>query len=109
MAVDNRVTTGLNAFSATMTKLTDATSVTTASAVSFNPTPSRASQTVSHVAIYATNSANFTIGGISLHNSASTGVNTTSTTLVAGIDAQTLGKTTDFQLTITMKIAYSSV
>jgi hypothetical protein len=109
MAVDNRATTGSNAFSATMTKLNDATSVTTATAVSFNPTPSRSAQTVTHVGVYATNSANITIGGISLHNSVSTGVNTTSTTLVCGVDAQQLAKTSDFQLTITMRIAYSSV
>jgi hypothetical protein len=108
MAVDN-ATASTSAFAATMSKLNDAAAATTFAATSFSPTPSRASQTISHVAVFATSQANFTIGRLSLHNVANGSVSISSTTLVSGVDQQSITKTTDFTLTPTLRITYTSV
>lgn len=72
---------------------------------SFDATPTRCAQTVSAVATFSTSEGNFTITTITLHNDgagAFTGV-------YGGIDNQSITKTTDFTLTITMNITYTSV
>jgi len=46
---------------------------------------------------------------VSLHNDTAANVTGSSTTLVAGIDGQSLTKTSDFTLAITVKITYTSV
>jgi hypothetical protein len=108
MAVDN-ATASTSAFAATHSKLNDAAAATTLAATSFSPTPSRATQTVSHIAVFTTAQANFQIGRLSLHNVANGSVSISSTTLVSGVDQQSITKTTDFTLTPTLRITYTSV
>lgn len=72
---------------------------------SFSAT-TRAAQTVSHVSLYGTGVANFTIGRVSLHNSATP--TASSASLMGGIDQQSLAKTTDFSLQIQVDITYTS-
>lgn len=67
----------------------------------------RSSQTVSHVATIPTGSGNFTIKRIALHDDTATNVTTSSTTLVGGVDGQTLAKTSSFSLAITLSILYT--
>lgn len=64
----------------------------------------RTGQTVTVVGVWGTGEGNFTITTITLHNDgggAFTGV-------YGGVDNQSLTKTSDFILTITMKITYAT-
>ena len=70
-------------------------------------TPTESSQTISHVCTFATGAANFTIRRISLHDDVAASVSGSSSTLVGGIDGQSITKTSDFTLAITVTIAYS--
>lgn len=76
--------------------------------LSFDATPTRSSQTISHVATVPTGSGNFTIRRISLHNGTTSSVTGGSSFLVAGIDGQSLTKTSDFSMTITVSLTYTS-
>lgn len=70
----------------------------------FDSTPTRSGQEVTCVATFGTSEANFNITDITLHNDgvgANTGV-------FGGIDNQSLTKTSDFSLTITLKVTYAS-
>lgn len=70
----------------------------------FDSTPTRNAQTVSCVATWGTSEANFTITDITLHNDGA-GANTG---VYGGVDSQSITKTSDFTLTITMQITYAS-
>lgn len=65
---------------------------------------SRTDQTVTAEATFGTGEANFEITTVSLHMD---GADAT-TGLYGGVDAQSLTKTSDFSLTITMDVTYSS-
>jgi hypothetical protein len=104
MSVDDSST----AFAAGDTALNSGGAVTNEADRDFDATPTRSSQTVSHTVTFGTGEANFTIRRIALHNAAAASVSTSSVTLVAGIDGQSLAKTADFTLTITVRITYTS-
>lgn len=72
-------------------------------------TPTRATQVITHTWTIAVGSGNFTIRRVALHDDTTTNVTTSSTTLVAGIDGQSLTKTTDFTLQFTVTLTYTSV
>lgn len=74
-----------------------------------SPDPTRSSQTISHITTIPTGSGNFTIRRIALHNDTAANVSTSSNTLVAGVDGQSLTKTSDFTITFTLKLTYTSV
>jgi hypothetical protein len=97
------------AFAATDTALNSGGAVTNEADANFDSTPTRSGQVITHVATFATGVANFTIRRIALHNAAAASVTSSSTTLVAGIDGQSITKTSDFSVTITVKITYTSV
>ena len=73
----------------------------------FDATPTRSGQVVSHVMTVPTGSGNFTIRRVSLHDDTAANVTGSSTTLVGGIDGLSLGKTSDFTVTLTVRITYS--
>jgi hypothetical protein len=75
----------------------------------FDATPTRAGEVVTHKATFLTTEGNFTIRRIALHFGAAAGVSGTSATLAAGIDAQSITKTSDFSLGITVRMTYSNV
>lgn len=96
-----------NAFAAGDTALNSGGAVTNEFDAAFDATPTESSQTISHVMTLGTADGNFTIRRIALHDDTSTNVTTSSTTLVAGIDGQSITKTSDFTMEITVTIAYS--
>lgn len=75
--------------------------------LAFDSTPTESGQEITHVATIPTGSGNFTIRRVSLHDDTAANVTGSSTTLVAMIDGQTLTKTSDFSMQITMRIAYT--
>lgn len=78
------------AFDATPTTSTDSTSAT-----------------VTHVTTYGTNIfTGFTIRRIALHDDVATNASSSSTTLVAGVDSQSLLKTSEFSIAITLRLKY---
>ena len=101
MAVDD----GSTAFAAAHTTLLSPTNLFDKS---FDATPTISSQTVSHVMTVPAGSGNFTIRRISLHNDTTSAVTGASSRLVAGIDGQSLTKTSDFSMTITVSLSYTS-
>lgn len=66
-------------------------------------TPSRSGQTVSHVAAFAAGTGTMTVRRICLHNDTTTNVTTSSTTLCAGVDGQSIVKPATLGLTFTLK------
>lgn len=97
------------AMAAGHTKLNDGASYTQHVAVAFDATfPSRSGQVVTHQGTWTTAQANFTIKRVILHNIAFGSVTATSTNIVGGVDGQSILKTTDFQLTVTLKVTYAS-
>jgi hypothetical protein len=105
MAVDNG-TAGSNSFLATHTALSNGGgTINSIATQTFSATTSSA-QTVQHFSLYGTAAANFQIGRVSLHNSATPTLSTAS--LIGGIDQQSLTKTTDFTLQIEVDISYTS-
>jgi len=72
-------------------------------------TPTRTGQVITHTWTIATGSGNFTIRRIALHDDTTANVSDSSATLVAGIDGQTLTKTSDFTLQLTVTLTYTSV
>lgn len=98
------------AFAQSHTALNTGGAVTNEFDQSFDSTPSTStdstSATISHITTYGTANGNFTIRRIALHDDASGTVTSSSTTLVAGVDAQSLAKTTDFTLAVTLRLKY---
>lgn len=70
----------------------------------FDATPARTGQTVAHVTTFATGEANFNHVRYALHNDTTANVTGASNTLVAGVDAQSILKTSDYALKITLNI-----
>lgn len=103
MSVDDQGT----GFSATDDALDDAGAVSNEADADFDSTPSRSGETFSHTATFGTSEANFEIQRVALHNDTAANVSTSSTTLVGGVDGQSLTKTSDFSLTVTLDISYS--
>lgn len=105
---------GTTAFGAAHTKLNDSADVTENSGTTYfdkvlDATPTESGQTITHIMTLATSEGNFTIKRIALHDDAAANVNASSATLVGGVDGQTLAKTSDFSLAITLKLTYTSV
>lgn len=103
LAIDDNAT----GFAAAHTNLLSAGSITNEFDVVFDSTPTRSAQTITHIATIPSGSGNFGIKRVSLHDDTTTNVTTTSTTLMGGIDGQTLTKTSDFSMTFTITIAYT--
>lgn len=103
MSLDNNAT----GFSATHTTLTSAGSITNEFDQAIS-TPTESSQTIIHTTTFAAGDGNFTIRRIALHDDTATNVTTSSTTLVMGVDGQALTKTSDFTLTVTMRLTYAN-
>lgn len=99
------------AFLAADTKLNDGTGYTQSFSQTFSATPTESGQTIIHTATIAAGSSNFQIRRVSMHDDTAANVGTagTSTTLVGGVDGQTLTKTSDFTLTITLRLTYTNV
>lgn len=101
------------AFAAAHTKLNDSSDVgATVNTHYFDQalsTPTRSAQTVSHFTTIGTTDGNFTIKRIALHDDTAANVTNSSTTLVCGVDGQTLAKTADFTMTPTLALLFSSV
>lgn len=72
------------------------------------PGATQVGQVVSHVMTIGTPDAIFVIKRISLHDDTAANVSVSSTTLMGGVDGQSLTKTTAFTLAITLKITYTS-
>jgi hypothetical protein len=104
---------GTTAFAAGHTKLNDSADVTEAATSYFDQaldaTPTESGQTITHVSTIGTGNGNFTIRRIALHDNTAANVTASSATLVAGIDGQSIAKTSDFSLEITFKLTYTSV
>lgn len=104
MAVDDAT----GAFAAANTKMNDGAGYTQEFDQVLS-TPTRTSQTIAHSTVIGTADGNFTIRRISLHDDTATNVTSSSTTLVCGVDGQSLTKTTDFTMTPTLNLLYTSV
>lgn len=98
-----------NAFAAGDTALNTGGAVTNMFDQAFDATPTESGQTVTTLTTIAAGSAIFTIRRIAFHDDTPGNVTTSSTTLVGGVDAQTIAKTTDFSLAITLKMTTTSV
>ncbi|WP_373092740.1 hypothetical protein [Zhongshania sp.] len=103
MSVDD----GTAAFAAAHTALNSGGAITNEYDQAFDATPTEASQTITHVCTIPTGQGNFTIRRIALHDDTAANVTTSSATLVAGVDGQSIGKTADFSLQITLTITYA--
>lgn len=76
----------------------------------FDATPTEAAPAViTHIMTLTTAEAIFTIRRILLHDDTTTNVSSSSTTLVGGVDGQTLAHTADFTIEFTLKITYTNV
>ena len=96
------------AFAQTDTALNSGGAVTNEVDQNLDAATTRSSQTVSHVMTLASGTFNgVTIRRIALHDDVTANVTTSSTSLGAGIDGQTIAKTSDFSLAITVQITYS--
>lgn len=80
----------------------------TKKAKAFDSTPTRSSQTVTYLTTFTSTEANFTIKRLSVHNLAAASVSSNSTSLLFGIDSQTLTKTTSFSLAVTLQLTLTS-
>lgn len=87
-----------SAFAAAHTNLLSAGSIANEYDGAFDAAPTRTGQTITHTHTVPTGSGNFIIRRISLHDDTATNVTTSSTTLVSGVDGQSLTKTADFSL-----------
>lgn len=104
MAVDNDTT---HAWAATDTAINTSRTAASFAAQAFDATPTRSGQTISMTTTFGTGTANFTIGGISLHNAAAGSVSLVSVTLYGGISQQSIQKTVSFSLAITIKVTFT--
>lgn len=100
---------GTVAFAAGHTNLESGGAVTNEYDRAFDGTPTRSGLIVSHVTTIPAADALFTIKRVALHDDTVANVTKTSTTLVAGIDGQSILKTADFTLAITVTLTYSNV
>lgn len=75
----------------------------------FDSTPTRSGQVITHVATLATTEGNMTIRRIALHNDTPANVNGSTTTLICGIDNQSIVKNSTFTLQLTIDITYTAV
>ncbi len=73
----------------------------------FDSTPTESGTTITHLCTIPSGQGNFTIKRVALHDDTAANVTTSSTTLVGGIDGQSLTKTADFSLAITVKLTYA--
>lgn len=106
MAVDDAT----EAFLAADTKMNDGTGFTAEFDAVFDAPPTRTNQTITHVMTIPAGSFNAVpIRRVSLHDDTAATVGAASTSLVAGIDGQSLQKTADFDVKITVNILYTSV
>lgn len=99
-----------NAFAASDTSLNrgGALTVTNMFDEALDATPGApSSRVVTHTMTIPAGSGNFTIRRIALHDDTAANTTTSSTTLVAGIDGQSLTKTSDFSMAITVTVTYS--
>lgn len=69
----------------------------------FDATPTRSAQTVTHLVTFTTAEANFEIKRIVIHNAAAASVTGASTTVVAGVDGQSITKTSGFALELELR------
>lgn len=94
------------AFSATDTALNSGGAVTNEYDVLLDATPTISGQTVTHTATIPSGagSQNFTIKRIALHDDLPANVTTSSSTLVAGSDGQSVLKTASFAIGLVLKI-----
>lgn len=98
------------AFAAGDTALNTGGAVTNMFDKALDSTPTEAAPAViSHVCTLLTTDYNQNIKRIALHDDTAATVTTSTATLIGGVDAQSLLKTTDFSLVITMKITYTNV
>lgn len=74
----------------------------------FDSTPTRSSQTITHVSTIPVGSGNFTIRRILMHDNTAANVSSSSASLVCGVDGQSLAKTSDFTLATTLNLLYSN-
>lgn len=95
------------AFATGHTALNSGGAVSNAFDAAFDATPTRSNQTVTEVMTVPTGSGNFTIRRIAGHDDTAANVTTSSTTLHWGIDGQSLTKTSDFSLAITVTRTYT--
>lgn len=105
MSVDD----GTVAFAAGHTALNSGGAITNEYDQAFDSTPTRTNQTITHIMTIGTGNGNFTIKRIAMHDNVVGSVDATTATLVCGVDGQTLGKTSDFTLAITLNLLYTSV
>lgn len=105
MAVDD----ASEAFLAADTKMNDGTGYTQEYDAAFDATPTESGQTITHIMTIPVGSGNFAIKRVSLHDDVAGTVSASSTSLVGGVDGQSLTKTSDFTLAITLKLLYTSV
>lgn len=98
---------GTVAFAAGHTALNSGGAVTNEYDQALDSTPTESGQTITHLSTIPTGQGNFTIKRIALHDDTAANVTTSSSTLVGGIDGQSLTKTSDFSLAITVKITYA--
>lgn len=103
MSVDDSST----AFAAGNTALNSGGAVANEFDQAFDATPTRSGQTVSHVMTIPLASAIFTIRRIALHDDTAATVLSSTSTIVCGIDGQSLTKTADFTLTFTVTVTYA--
>lgn len=95
------------AFAATDTALNTGGAVSNEFDQFFDAFPTRSGQAVTHTSTIPTGSGNFTIKRVAIHDDTSTNVTTSSTTLCAGVDGQSLTKTSSFTLATSLVITYS--
>lgn len=98
---------GTAAFAAGHTALDSGGAITNEYDQAFDATPTESGQTITHISTIPVGSGNFTIKRVALHDDTAANVTTSSATLVAGIDGQSITKTSDFSLAITVKITYA--
>lgn len=103
MSVDDST----NAFAAGDTALNSGGAVSNEFDTAFDSTPTESSQTITCVATLGTGNGNFTIRRIALHDNTPANVTTSSSTLFGGIDGQTLAKTSDFTMEITVTVTFT--
>lgn len=104
---------GTTVFAAAHTKLNDSADVTESAASYFDKVfdgvPTESVATITTVCTLTTAEGNIVIKRIAQHDNTAANVTASSVSLVAGIDGQTLGKTADFSLALTLQMAFTSV
>lgn len=73
----------------------------------FDATPVRSGQSVPHTMTVPTGSGNFTVRRTALHDNTPANVTGSSATFCAGVDGQSLTKTSDFTMGITQTLVYA--